>query len=250
MKPISHPLLNTLVHAFTLQELNQLIVDSIEGNKKCHIVSQNLHSLYLASSGNSWILKAQSRALVRIDGMPVIWLAKLFGAPYSQKNRITWLDWYPSLFTLAENNAWKISWMGASEQQHLEASVRLKSEFPKLKIEFIDGYEQKYNQQINKINATQCEILLVGLGMPLQEEWIIRHHQSVSTPVILSCGGLIDYFVTGGKVPPRWMGSLGLEWAYRLTNNPKRLWKRYLIEPFLLLPKILTSLVNHYFMGK
>ena len=248
----SHRLLETRVHKFTVASLNALVANAIESKTQCCIVSQNLHSLYLASAGNRWVCEAQASALVRIDGMPIVWLLKLFGAQFTRENRITWLDWYPSIFAMAEQNGWKIAWLGSSTQQHQAASIRLREMFPKLEIDFIDGFmesvdpENRGAAQLSKINAAESEILLLGLGMPLQEQWMVRHRSKVSNLAILSCGGLIDYLATGGKPPPRWMGRIGLEWVYRLLGNPARFWRRYLIEPFYLLPTIVRHLLRHY----
>jgi N-acetylglucosaminyldiphosphoundecaprenol N-acetyl-beta-D-mannosaminyltransferase len=86
-----------------------------------------------------------------------------------------------------------------------------------------------------QINAYQPHILLVGMGMPLQEHWLIDMFDRIDANVLMNVGAIMDYFAGEIPTPPRWMGRVGLEWLYRLGSEPRRLWQRYLVEPWLLL---------------
>ena len=79
------------------------------------------------------------------------------------------------------------------------------------------------------------DILLVGMGMPRQETWILENQKDIAAHAIFTSGALMDYVAGETPAPPRWLGPLGLEWLYRLLSEPGRLWRRYLLEPWLIL---------------
>jgi N-acetylglucosaminyldiphosphoundecaprenol N-acetyl-beta-D-mannosaminyltransferase len=76
------------------------------------------------------------------------------------------------------------------------------------------------------------DVLIVGMGMPRQERWLLANHDKLAAPVLLTSGAAIDYVAGEIPTPPRWLGPLGLEWLYRLASEPRRLWRRYLLEPW------------------
>jgi N-acetylglucosaminyldiphosphoundecaprenol N-acetyl-beta-D-mannosaminyltransferase len=76
---------------------------------------------------------------------------------------------------------------------------------------------------------------LVGMGMPLQENWILQNRNELNCPVVYSTGAAIEYFSGAVERPPAWISDRGFEWLFRLKTEPRKLWRRYLIEPFFLL---------------
>jgi N-acetylglucosaminyldiphosphoundecaprenol N-acetyl-beta-D-mannosaminyltransferase len=93
------------------------------------------------------------------------------------------------------------------------------------------------------INTYKPHILLVGMGMPRQEHWIIDAFDRLDVNVVLSCGACLDYIAGVLPVAPRWMGRTGLEWLHRLASEPSRLWKRYLIEPWPILGRLCYDII-------
>ncbi len=91
---------------------------------------------------------------------------------------------------------------------------------------------QDNTEIINTINNFQPDILMVGMGKPKQEYWILNNINSVNAKVFLTCGGSIDRFAEALPTPPAWMIKIGLSGVYRMLIEPRRLWKRYLIEPW------------------
>jgi exopolysaccharide biosynthesis WecB/TagA/CpsF family protein len=84
------------------------------------------------------------------------------------------------------------------------------------------------NEDINKINSSNADILMVALGTPYQEEWIIENKDKINIPVIIAVGSGLDFLAGAKKRAPLLMQKIGLEWLYRLFQEPKRLWKRYI----------------------
>ncbi len=114
-----------------------------------------------------------------------------------------------------------------------QACRRLKDKFKDLRIA---GNHQGYfcregqdnDRVVDMINESSSQILLVGMGSPIQEEWMEENFSHLNTPIIWGMGAVLDY--VSGEIPraPRWMLNHSLEWVYRLLIEPKRLWKRYL----------------------
>jgi N-acetylglucosaminyldiphosphoundecaprenol N-acetyl-beta-D-mannosaminyltransferase len=118
-----------------------------------------------------------------------------------------------------------------------------------LKIEVNDGYfdagpgSHENEALLARINGYLPDLLMVGMGMPRQEFWIQENVRRLKTHVILPSGAAIDYIAGAVPTPPRWAGLLGLEWAFRLISEPRRLAGRYVIEPWSILGRVINDLV-------
>jgi N-acetylglucosaminyldiphosphoundecaprenol N-acetyl-beta-D-mannosaminyltransferase len=105
-----------------------------------------------------------------------------------------------------------------------------------------DGSENK--SVLQQIADFQPHLLMVGMGMPRQELWIEANLNAIQANVILATGAVLDYVAGVIPTPPRWSGPLGLEWAFRLASEPKRLTPRYLIEPWTILRVIARDMLS------
>lgn len=118
---------------------------------------------------------------------------------------------------------------------------KLRAQWPGLQIEGRHGYFNKAVRSLDNLDVLteiaqyQPDLLMVGMGMPVQEEWIVENLAHLPISTVVACGALMDY--VAGVVPtaPRWLGPVGLEWAFRLTAEPRRLARRYLVEPWSIL---------------
>jgi N-acetylglucosaminyldiphosphoundecaprenol N-acetyl-beta-D-mannosaminyltransferase len=93
------------------------------------------------------------------------------------------------------------------------------------------------------IRSFRPHILMVGMGMPRQEHWILDNLDEIEVRVILTAGACMDYVAGAVPTPPRWMGRWGLEWLFRLGSDPTRLWRRYLIEPWFVFRLFIRDLL-------
>ena len=109
---------------------------------------------------------------------------------------------------------------------------------PGLQLQTHHGYftDQENTRVLGEIAQYDPQVLLVGMGMPRQENWVLGNLSGIRSPAILTIGACFDYIVGEIPTPPRWMGRAGLEWLYRLASEPTRLWRRYLVEPWSLIP--------------
>ena len=88
---------------------------------------------------------------------------------------------------------------------------------------------------------------MVGMGMPRQELWIYDNYENIAATVILPCGAALDYIGGSLPVPPHWLSQIGLEWAFRLGTEPRRLAHRYLVEPWPIISSILRDVLTGKF---
>ena len=238
--PKYYKLLGISINLLSMVELNSLISKAIESKTKWIIANHNLNSLYLYHHNPEMRAFYNKADYIHIDGMSLVLLGKFFGIPCQRKHRVTYADWVWFLMEQAANQGWHILYLGSKPRVAAKGAKILQNKYPNLHLDTIHGYfnlspDSLANQAIlEKINAYQPHILMVGMGMPRQEQWILENIENINTNAILPSGACIDYVAGVIKTPPRWMGKFCLEWLYRLITEPRRLWKRYLIEPWFI----------------
>lgn len=235
------------VSAVTLPELNDVVCGAVERGERLYVGSQNLHGVYSYHRDEA-MRTFQAGAVVRVDGMSLVLVAKLCGLPLRQQHRITWVDWLDPLFSMAERKAWKVCYCGAPEAVMNKAISEVQRRYPHLQFKGRNGFFENEDQEVKyveEVNTSRPDILIVGMGMPRQEQFVMRHRDLLRVPVILTSGAALEYLAGAVRTPPRWMGRLGLEWLFRFAENPRRLAHRYLIEPWALVPLLLRDLWVH-----
>ena len=166
------------------------------------------------------------------DGMPLVWMQKLQGA--KNANRLRANDLMIMLCAFAEQNNLTVGFYGG-QQTVIDAILKRAAEdFPKLKIVYAFSppfrplTDEEDTEIVAEINDKKPDLLFMGLGCPKQENWMAAHKDRVFA-VMLGVGASFDFYAGNVKQSPEWLGKLGLEWLFRLTQEPKRLWRRYLI---------------------
>ena len=233
-----YELLGVRINLLSMTQLNALISEAIALNTKWIIANHNLNSLYIYHHNPKMRDYYGIADYIHIDGMALVLLGKLFRLPCKRKHRVTYADWVWSLIAKASKQGWRILYLGSKPGIADKGAQILQNKYPGLQMVTVNGYfdpNSPENQVIlNRINSYQPHILMVGMGMPRQEQWILDNIEKIETNAILPSGACIDYVAGAVATPPRWMGKLCVEWLYRLINEPKRLWKRYLIEPWFI----------------
>ena len=240
-------LLGIEVHRLTLDRFKRAVEEAVQNRKPRIIANHNLHSVYLYHH-DAAVRAFYARAeLVHIDGMSLILLGRLLGLPLRRKNRLTPLDWIRPLCAEAARRRWRIFYLGSRPGVAAKGADILREEFPGLLIETVQGhFDMRPDGGANRavvetINRFQPNLLLVGMGMPRQEHWILQNGEQIHANAIFNVGSLMDYIAYAAPTPPRWLGPLGLEWLFRLLSDPARLWKRYLAEPWFVLGVFVTE---------
>ncbi|MFO7690905.1 MAG: WecB/TagA/CpsF family glycosyltransferase [Cryobacterium sp.] len=178
------------------------------------------------------------------DGQSIVWAARLLGGGLPE--RIATTDLVNPLAAASAQRGKRLFLYGSAPGVAKRAADRLREAAPGLLIDGHDGYTapDQMRHIIDQINAFSPDILFVGLGDPLQQQWIDAHRQQLDVPVILTCGGLFDWASGDNRRAPRWMLSSGLEWLWRLMLEPGRLASRYLIGNPVFLFRLARQIVR------
>ena len=166
---------------------------------------------------------------VTADGMPIVLLAKLLGEPLP--GRVTGADLVPRLCARAAKDGLSVYVLGGTDDSLKEAFAKLEAVAPGLKLAGTDSSIVKLDEDqsavVERINAAKPDILFVALGNPKQELWMGRNASRLNVPVMIGIGGSFNFIAGRVKRAPAWMQRSGLEWIYRIIQEPGRLWKRY-----------------------
>lgn len=220
----------------------------VEDGVQAVVANHNLHSLYLVRRDAGMRAFYDQADLVQVDSKPLLWFGRLKGLPARGCHRSTYLDWRDHFWSLADRLGWRVMYVGGAEGVAATAARRLADRYPGAVLATRSGYfdaepgADDNAAVIASIQAFEPNILLVGMGMPRQEAWIARNLAALPACVIFNVGAAFDYEAGAQKAAPRWMGALGLEWLFRLAGDPKRMFRRYCIEPWSLLGPAIRDL--------
>lgn len=242
---IEHPavpsfdVLGCEVHATTALELTDLLEYEVNLGKRCVIANHNLHSLYLYQKDEKLRRFFTKSKWTHADGMAIVLLARMTGSGLNRSDRVTYVDWMPLIMERAATHDWRVFYLGSKPGVAEKGIKILQERFPGLQMKATHGYfdpaSEENDRVLDEIRNYSPQVLMVGMGMPRQEQWIVDNLEKLGPMVILPCGASIDYVAGEIPTPPRWAGRFGLEWLYRLIAEPRRLWTRYLVEPWALL---------------
>ncbi len=214
-------LLGTPLDRVSLDEAVEQIEDFIVSNQRALVCTPDTTAL-LRAQRDQQLREAYARAnLVTPDGTGLVWAARLLGAPL--RERVSGIDLLERLFS--QGRELKVFLLGAAPGVAERAAQRLTEKYPNLQIVGTQhGYfHSDENEQVLKaIRQVQPDMLLIGLGVPRQEFWMLENHQKLDVSVMIGVGGCFD--VWAGRLrraPQRWQ-QLGLEWFYRLLQEPRR----------------------------
>ncbi len=180
--------------------------------------------------------------MVTADGMPLVWASKWLGAPL--KERVAGSDLSPLLVAACEQEGKSIYFLGGKrfEMTAYRAARILQQQHPGLKIAGIDSpwvhvageplaqSDEADQQIVEKINASGADLLFIAFGSPKQEIWFDRNRHRLKVPVTIGVGATFEFMAGTIARAPEWMQRTGLEWMFRLAQEPRRLWKRYLVD--------------------
>ena len=216
----------------------------------------NAHAWFRKHIRHPELLDILRRAdMVTADGMPIVWASKLLGTPL--RERVTGADLVPRLAEEASKRKKTIFFLGGKGDVGRKASDLLKERYPGFEVAgvyspfvHVEGdalleTEAADEEIVDRINQSKADILLLAFGNPKQEIWFERNRLRLKVPVSIGIGGTYEFIVGSVVRAPEWMQKSGTEWLFRITQDPKRLIKRYLIG-FFKLGFMLWPALLHY----
>ena len=241
-------LLGTPVHNLTMQETLALIEDTIDRKEHIHHTVVNAGKI-VAMHENPELRESVINAdLINADGQAVVWASRILGKPL--KERVAGIDLMENLVALAHRNGYKVFFFGAKEEI-VKKVVEQYSQ--KYNASLIAGYRNGYFSKeeeagiARQIADSGAQILFVAITSPKKENFLYQN-RVVLQPVnfIMGVGGSFDVVAGFVKRAPHWMQTTGLEWLYRVYQEPGRMFKRYLVGN----TKFIKLLLRYKFGGK
>lgn len=229
------PLLNTYVNNVSMTETVHEIERMIREKKKSYIVAINV-DVVLKIEHDQYLKKITDNAdMVLVDGQPLVWISNWHKHPV--KAKISGSDLVPKMCEVAAKKGYTMYIIGGKDGIAEKAKENLERELPDIKI--LGTYAppfgfEKDQKELDKINTMITEahpdILIACFGCPKQEKWIYENYQKYDATVSICAGATVDFLAGNIDRAPKWMSDHGLEWLYRFTKEPKRLFKRYFVD--------------------
>jgi N-acetylglucosaminyldiphosphoundecaprenol N-acetyl-beta-D-mannosaminyltransferase len=239
------------VDPMTVEELQAEIKRLVRSGERGLVLNVNAHCLNLCYGDPALREFFNGADVVFCDGVGVMLAARLLGRRIPA--RITYADWAWRLVAFAEAEGLSLFLLGARHGVAEEAARRLKAQHPALDISGVHhGYfdhaagSPENETVLQEIQAARPDILLVGLGMPLQERWLMENRHRIETRVALTGGAVFDYVSGELRRGPHFLTDNGLEWLARLLVEPRRLWRRYVLGN----PLFLLRVLGQRFVGR
>ncbi|ELC8364551.1 WecB/TagA/CpsF family glycosyltransferase [Clostridium perfringens] len=227
--------LNIEVDNITMNEAIDRAEELIIKKKPSYVVTPNVDHIVKLENDKEFQEVYKYADLILTDGMPLIWISKIKGNPIKEK--ISGSDFFPKLCERAAKKGYSIFLLGAAEGVATKAAKNLKEKYEGLNI--VGTYSPSYGFEkkddeikmiIEMVNKAKPDILAVGLGAPKQEKFLHKYRNDLNVPISLAIGASIDFEAGNINRAPKWMQNCGLEWFYRLCKEPKRMFKRYLVD--------------------
>jgi N-acetylglucosaminyldiphosphoundecaprenol N-acetyl-beta-D-mannosaminyltransferase len=200
-----------------------------------YVVTPNVDHLVKLEDDDEFRRIYEQASLVLADGMPLVWASRLLGAPLRAK--VSGSDLFVAFAPVAARAGHRLYFLGGREGAAARAAELMAARHRGLNVCGVDappvGFdrdERANRAVIERIKSARPDVLFVGLGAPKQERWIHRWRHELGVPVSIGVGVSFEFAAGMVARAPRWMQRVGLEWAWRLAMEPRRLWRRYLVD--------------------
>ncbi len=234
------------ISVLNLQTALAAVADAVRARRKGYICVTGVHGVMEAQADPAFRKILNGAFLCTPDGMPMVWVGKLNGQ--AEMRRVYGPDLMLDVCAWSEKNPCRHFFYGGAEGVAAALAQKLKARFPKMEIAgtFTPPFRPLTNEEekrfIEAVRAARPDILWVGLSTPKQEQFMAEFLPMLDVTLMIGVGAAFDFHSGRVKQAPRWMQQSGLEWFYRLCQEPRRLAKRYFRNNPLFALKILCQL--------
>lgn len=226
---------NVQLSRVTLSQVKDVIDERIRLRAPGYIVTPNVDHVCMCYHSPRF-REAYTRAFLRVaDGTPVVWAARLFGEPVPEK--LSGSDLLPKLAAWAAERGHSIFFLGGTPGTADRSAEILRERHPGLRIAGINcppyGFEKDpalLQTVLDHVRSARPDLCFLGLGSPKAELFLSHYRDALRVPVTISIGGSFDFVSGRTRRAPEWVQQLGMEWLWRLSMEPGRLWRRYLVD--------------------
>ncbi len=168
--------------------------------------------------------------LINADGSSILWAARKLSVPL--RERVTGIDLFLNLVKLAAKKGYGIYLFGAKEEVVQKVKTVFLNQYPSLRIVGVrNGYfsESDEPEMVKEMSTSGADMMFVAFSSPMKEYWVNKYLQQLNIPFVMGVGGSFDVVAGVTNRAPKWMQKIGLEWLFRLIQEPRRMWKRYVV---------------------
>lgn len=233
------------IDALRFDEAIDAIAQLVDRGEGGMVFTPNVDHIVLAEEDARFRAAYRFADLSLADGVPVVWASRLLKRPLPEK--ISGSDLVEPLMARAVERRWRVYFLGGADGVAARAKEILERDHPGLQIVGTSSPSIDLSSDISAhadvlaaVRAARPHLLFLALGAPKQELWAHRIREVVRPCVILGVGASLDFIAGVAKRAPPWVSSAGFEWLYRLANEPRRLWRRYLLRD----PRFLAILLR------
>ncbi|MDM7498891.1 WecB/TagA/CpsF family glycosyltransferase [Lactococcus lactis] len=227
--------MNTEVDSLNMPEVLDRIDKLIQIKKNSYVVTPNVDHIVQLEKDSELQKVYKNADLILADGKPLIWISNYYKTPIKEK--VSGSDLFPLLCEMAGKKGYKMFFLGAAKGVAARAATNLKKRYSNLEVAGVysppfgfEENEEEVEKILQMIIKSNVDILIVGLGAPKQEKFIFKYHDRLNVPISLGLGASLDFEAGNIKRAPKWMQRSGLEWFFRITQDPRRMFKRYIID--------------------
>ena len=225
-----YPILNTYVNAISMEETLREIEKIIQKRIPTQHVVINASKVNLMEKDSKLRMIVNKCPLINADGASIVWAAKKLGVPL--RERVTGIDLFSQLVALSERKGYKIYLFGAKEEVVTKVKKIFEEKYPRLQIAgYRNGYFTKDDELeiVKNMSESGADIMFVAFSSPKKEYWVNQYIHQLNIPFVMGVGGSFDVVAGVTDRAPKWMQNHGLAWFYRFIQEPRRMWKRYII---------------------
>lgn len=235
-------LLNCPIDKLSMLQTVDLINEGIQNNKRIKHVVVNVAKIVYMQKDRQLYDYVTSSDIINADGLPIVWGSKFLGD--SLPERVAGIDLMQELVSLAYKQKYKVFFFGAEEKIVAKVcEIYTKQYSPYIIAGYRNGYyrEQEEENVVAQIANSKAHILFVGISSPQKEAFLNKYKHIINIPFIMGVGGSFDVIAGKTKRAPLWMQKIGMEWFYRLMQEPRRMWRRYLYTNFMFIFYVLRE---------
>lgn len=218
------------VAAATMQETLKEIERIIENREVTQHVVINAGKVVLMNKDEKLRTIISECPIINADGQSIVWASRFLGKPLPE--RVAGIDLMENLIKVSSEKGYGVYFFGAKEEVVKKVINTYKNKYPKLKISgYRNGYfsEEEIPEITEDMRKSNADILLVAFSSPKKEYWLSENMANINIPFCMGVGGSFDVVAGITKRAPLWMQNIGLEWFYRFIQEPRRMWKRYIV---------------------
>jgi N-acetylglucosaminyldiphosphoundecaprenol N-acetyl-beta-D-mannosaminyltransferase len=246
--PARANILGVGISAINMDQALAILDDWIARRDPHYVCVSTVHGVMECQKDPALRRLFNASGLTTPDGMPLVWLSRLQG--FHHVRRVYGPDLMLALCERSVSSGYRHYFYGGKEGVAEELKARLEKQFPGLQV--VGTYSPPFRplspeedlEVVQRINAAAPDIVWVGLSTPKQDIWSAGHAGRLVAPLIIGVGAAFDLHSGRKKQAPRWMQRAGLEWLFRLIQEPRRLWRRYLIYNPLFIGRVLGQFLG------